>query len=312
MKLKQQLESIVADEQNVEKTINAAAGVIMRIGDNNRTEVLLIQRAADDHWPLHWEFPRGKCDKPIGEDLVHCMKREVKEETGLDVIPVEKIDVHEYLAEGGKRKTFCHNYLCMLKNPDQKVKLSKEHDSFKWITEMGEVELMVMPEQKKTLEKIFHNERSIVSYPHDNRNQTIEEYINYLNEDVTSGILAGTKAGAAGLAKGGLKAAIAPSMIKVYFGAMIAKMAYDFYQKNYSKLAKQCKGLPSDEKTICMLHAKARAKKAEVNKLKGAISKCAKAKNPEKCKATLQNKANQANATMTLSLNRAKQLKTRR
>lgn len=278
-----QLESIIADEQNVEKTVNAAAGVIMRIGDNNRTEVLLIQRASDDHWPLHWEFPRGKCDKPIGEDLIHCMKREVKEETGLEVIPVEKIDVHEYLADGGKRKTFCHNYLCMLKNTDQKVKLSKEHDSFKWITEMGEVELMVMPEQKKTLEKIFHSDRSIVSYPHDKRNQTIEEYINHLNE-------------------------MGP-VFTAYIGTMIAKTAYDFYQKNYSAFARQCKDLPANEKTICMLHAKARAKTAEINKLKSGISKCAKAKNPDKCKSTLQNKVNQANATMKLTLNRAKQLK---
>jgi len=278
-----QLEAIMADEKDVVKTINAAAGVIVRIGDNNRREVLLIQRAEDDHWPLHWEFPRGKCDKPIGEDLIHCMKREVKEETGLDVIPVEKIDVHEYLAEGGKRKTFCHNYLCMLKNPNQKVKLSKEHDSFKWITEMGEVELMVQPEQKKTLEKIFNSERSIVSYPHDERNQTVEEYLDYVNE-------------------------MGP-LFSAYIGASLAKMAYDFYQKNYSAFAKQCKGLPANEKTICMLHAKARAKQAEVAKLKQAISKCGKAKNPEKCKSSLQNKANQAMATMKLTLNRAKQLK---
>ena len=284
LNINKQLESIIADEQNVEKTVNAAAGVIMRIGDNNRTEVLLIQRASDDHWPLHWEFPRGKCDKPIGEDLIHCMKREVKEETGLDVIPVEKIDVHEYLADGGKRKTFCHNYLCMLKNPDQKVKLSKEHDSFKWITEMGEVELMVMPEQKKTLEKIFHSDRSIVSYPHDQRNQTIEEYLNYINE---------------------------VGFVQVYMGSMMAKIAFDLYQKYYSKFARQCKGLPPNEKTICMLHAKSKAKNAEISKLKSAMSKCAKAKNPDKCKSVLQNKVNQASATMKLALNRAKQLKKR-
>jgi len=283
MKFKKQLESIIADEKDVEKVVNAAAGVIMRIGDNNRTEVLLIQRAADDKWPGHWEFPRGKCDKPIGEDLIHCLKREIKEETGLDIIPVEKIDVHEYLAEGGKRKTFCHNYLCMLKNPDQIVKLSKEHQSYRFITEMGEVELMVMPEQKKTLEKIFHSDRSIVSYPHDNRNQTVEEYLDHLNE--------------------------AGPILGVYFGAMLAKMAYDFYQQNYSAFAKQCKGLPANEKTICMLHAKARAKAAEVSKLKSAMAKCSKAKNPEKCKTTLLNKVNQANATMKLTLNRAKQLK---
>ncbi|MHA1873476.1 MAG: NUDIX hydrolase [Candidatus Heimdallarchaeaceae archaeon] len=284
--LHKQLESIMSDEVKVKKTMNAAAGVIIRIGDNNRRNVLLIQRAADDHWPLHWEFPRGKCDKPVGEDLIHCLKREVKEETGLDITPIEKIDIHEYLADGGTRKTFCYNYLCMLKDPDQPVKLSKEHDSFKWITELGEVELMVMPEQKKTLEKIFNTERAITSNPGgDQPVQKIDEYLDQLNE--------------------------IGAVFGAFIGASMAKMAYDFYQTNYSNFARQCKGLPANEKNICMLHAKARAKKAEAGKLQSGIAKCVKAKNPEKCKATLQNKFNQASATMKLSLARAAQLKKR-
>jgi len=278
------LESILSDESKVEKIVNVAAGVIVKVGNDRRRHVLLIQRAADDHWPLHWEFPRGKCDKPIGEDLIHCLKREVKEETGLDVKPIELIDKIEYLADGGTRKSICHNYLCMLNDLDQEIKLSKEHDSYKWISEMGEVELMVMPEQKKTLEKILNTERSIASYPHDDTPEQIEEYLNHLEEG---------------------------AILPIYFGAMLAKMAYDFYQQNYSKLAKQCSGLPQAEKTICMLQAKAKAKQAEVVKLKSGIGKCAKAKNPEKCKTTLQNKVNQAMAVARLSMNRARQLKKR-
>jgi 8-oxo-dGTP pyrophosphatase MutT (NUDIX family) len=285
MTLFKQLESIMADEQNIKKVVNAAAGVIVRIGDNNRRNVLLIQRSASDHWPLHWEFPRGKCDKPPGEDLIHCLKREVKEETGLDVKPIEKIDVIEYLADQGTRKTFCHNYLCILKDPDQEVKLSKEHDSYKWISEVGEVELMVMPEQKKTLEKILNTERSIVSYPGDDQPiQIVDEYLDQIQE-------------------------IHPAIIGGYFGLMAAKMAYDFYQQNFSKIAKQCSELPPAEKTICMLHGKARAKQAEVAKLKSGLASCAKDKNPEKCKATILNKINQANAVMKLSINRATALK---
>ncbi len=280
------LESIMADEIQVKKTMNAAAGVIVRIGDNDRPNVLLIQRAADDHWPLHWEFPRGKCDKPVGENLLHCLDREVKEETGLDVKAIEKIDVHEYLADGGTRKTFCHNYLCMLKDDKQPVKLSKEHDSYKWITELGEAELMVMPEQKKTLEKILNTDRAITSAPNGNQpTQKIEEYLDQLDE-------------------GG-------ALIGAFIGASMAKMAYDFYQQNYSKFAKMCKDLPNTEKSICMLQAKARAKKAEAGKLQSAISKCGKARNPAKCKATLQNKFNQANAVMKLTMARANQLKKR-
>ena len=153
---------------------------------------------------------------------------------------------------------------------------------------------MVLPDQKKTIAKIFNKDSQIVNYPENNftQNNRVEEYLDYLNED-------------------GLSEVVGASVMKVYFAAMIAKMAYDFYQQNFSKLAKQCKGLPGKEKTICILHAKARAKKAEAGKLKSGISKCAKAKNPEKCKATLQNKFNQATATMKLSLARAAQLKKR-
>jgi 8-oxo-dGTP pyrophosphatase MutT (NUDIX family) len=278
-----QLESIMADEKNVKTIMHAAAGIVARVGDNDRMNVLIIQRSADDHWPLHWEFPRGKCDKPIGEDIIHCLKREIKEETGLDIKPIEKIDDFVYLADGGTRKTICHNYLCMLKDPDQKVKLSNEHDSYKWITELGEVELMILPDQKKTLEKVFNNDRSIVSYPNDGSVQSVEEYLNHLQE--------------------------AGPILSTYFGAMIAKMAYDFYQSNFSNFAKQCKGLPGKEKTICMLDAKARAKKAEASKLQSGMSRCAKAKNPEKCKAALQKKLVQANAVMKLTRNRMAQLK---
>jgi len=282
--LYKQLEAIMSDEQKVEKTVNAAAGVIGRVGDNDRMEVLLIQRSKDDHWPLHWEFPRGKCDKPIGEDLIHCLKREMKEETGLDVKPIEKIDVHEYLADGGTRKTLCHNYLCMLINQDQPVNLSKEHDSYKWVTELGEVELMVMPEQKKSLEKIFHTDRSIVSYPDDGRNQKIEEHLDRLNE-------------------------IPGALVATFYGATMAKMAFDVYQKYFSKFARECKGLPEKEKTICMLTAKSKAKQAEINKLKSSVGGCAKAKDPNKCKQSVLNKINQASATFKLSLQRINQLK---
>ena len=66
-----------------------------------------------------------------------------------------------------------------MKNPDQKIKLSKEHQDYKWIGEMGEVEMMVMPDQKKSIEKALNSDRSIVSYP-DNKftkNNQIEEYL---------------------------------------------------------------------------------------------------------------------------------------
>lgn len=177
-------EITIADEKNIEVEMVAAAGVIVKRGENNETMVLLIQRAADDHWPLHFEFPRGKCDKPIGENKIHCLKREVKEETGLDIIPMGLIDNFEYLADKGTRHTVCYNYLCKMKDANQTVKLSNEHDGHKWITQMGEAELFVMPDQKKTLEKVLSRENPITSYPDNTftKNNSIEEYLQWLSQ----------------------------------------------------------------------------------------------------------------------------------
>lgn len=170
----------IDDKKNVKVYMIAAAGVIMKEGDNGEKMVLLIQRAKKDRWPLHYEFPRGKCDKGPGEKILDCLKREVKEETGLDIIPVKLIDKFKYLADKGERLTTCYNYLCKMKDENQKVKLSNEHDDFKWIMEVGEAELMALPDQKETLEKVLNPDRKMVDEPENSftDNEPVEEYLN--------------------------------------------------------------------------------------------------------------------------------------
>ena len=183
-KLLEYIEMTLGDESKVKVTMVAAAGVICKRGINNEKMVLLIQRAADDHWPLHWEFPRGKCDKPIGEAPNLCVIREIKEETGLDVEIKKYIDKFEYLADKGTRRTICYNFLCKMKDPDQKIKLSKEHESFRWITQVGEAELFVMPDQKKILEKVLSIDNSIISHPENSftKNNKIDEFLKLLQD----------------------------------------------------------------------------------------------------------------------------------
>lgn len=170
---------MIGDEDKVETIVKVAAGIIMKEDENGTKMVLLIQRAADDHWPLHFEFPRGKCDKSPNEKIIPCLKREIKEETGLDIIPVEFLGKFEYIADQGKRKSICYNYLCEMKNPDQKVKLSHEHGTYKWITQVGEAELLVHPDQKRYIQQVLSTENPIVSTPENSftKNNQIEEDI---------------------------------------------------------------------------------------------------------------------------------------
>lgn len=179
------LKESISDTKDVKIKVNAAAGIIMK-HDEGKPQVLMIQRAVEDHWPHHWEFPRGKCDNGANENVKSCALREIKEETGLNVEVVGLIDTFQYLADGGTRLTTCYNYLCKMKNENQPVKLSNEHQDYKWVSEIGQIELLALPDQKKTLEKVLNPERQIVNYTNNDftKNNKIEEYLQCLFQKV--------------------------------------------------------------------------------------------------------------------------------
>lgn len=179
----------IYNTDKVEKKVNVAGGIIFKEQDGEKPALLLIQRAKDDHWPNFMEFPRGKCDNGPNEALIACLKREIKEETGLDIIPLKFIDKFSYTADEGKRLSTQHNYLCKMKDPKQKVKLSKEHQGFQWITTPGEAELTVLPEMKRSIIKAFEMvdpDIQIVNYPENDftPDQTIEENNMNLQEKI--------------------------------------------------------------------------------------------------------------------------------
>jgi mutator protein MutT len=160
------LESLIGYDKDVIKEVNVSGAVILRTNDEGTNSVLLIKRSEDDHFPNHWEFPRGRCDKGDKHKLVQCLKREVKEETGLDIIPIKYIDKFEYIADKGTRKSTQYNYLCKMKDINQEVKLSKEHDEFKWVESFGEVEIIInWNELKKTISHVLNQDQQIVNYP---------------------------------------------------------------------------------------------------------------------------------------------------
>jgi ADP-ribose pyrophosphatase YjhB (NUDIX family) len=85
-------------------------GVGAVIVDNGR--VLLVQRGAE---PLkgHWSLPGGLLE--LGEPLTAGVAREVQEETGLIVEPVELIELLDRIHHEGKRVRYHYviaDYLC--------------------------------------------------------------------------------------------------------------------------------------------------------------------------------------------------------
>lgn len=101
----------------------------------NDGKVLILQNAEDD--PK--EYARGKWESPGGFIEEHdghrkdAVKREVKEETSIDVEVVEKLESISVTIDGDT--STAHYYLCH--SDSQEIELSDEHQNYRWI-EPGE------------------------------------------------------------------------------------------------------------------------------------------------------------------------------
>jgi len=111
----------------IKKIQKNAKVVVKAIIQNNDNKYLVLKKKDKPDW----EFAGGKLE--ISENLTQALKREVKEETGLDVYVYkmvacvsDKIDNTSFV---------CLVFNCYLKDePNNKieVKLSDEHDEYKW------------------------------------------------------------------------------------------------------------------------------------------------------------------------------------
>ena len=102
---------------------------------NKKGELLLIQRSKDDTWqPNKWELPGGKLD--AGQDISNALEREALEETGLVVVPIDKIVyMHSEILTKGKYKGLSYIVLVGLtKHIGNRVTLSDEHQDFAWVS----------------------------------------------------------------------------------------------------------------------------------------------------------------------------------
>lgn len=111
------------------KIVPTVRGVITRNG-----KFLIIQRSATDSWNAgKWEFPGGKID--FGQDINEALKREIKEESGLDVVVKEPLFFWDENIESPryKGKILASMYFACEAPLNAKVILSEEHQGCKWI-----------------------------------------------------------------------------------------------------------------------------------------------------------------------------------
>lgn len=98
-------------------------------------EFLVVQRSKDDSFfPGAYEFPGGKREEK--ETLLEALKRELKEEIGCD-INTEEAKLVGYYNEVNEEKDVYYlelDFLIEVPSKDLDVKLSFEHEDYKWVT----------------------------------------------------------------------------------------------------------------------------------------------------------------------------------
>ncbi len=96
---------------------------------DDKQQVLLVKRSNDDaHKPGVWEIPGGRLDSE-DEDPYDGLKREVKEEVGLEIEIIHPLQIDHFTREDGQKITMLI-FLC--KYLSGSLNLSHEHSDVSW------------------------------------------------------------------------------------------------------------------------------------------------------------------------------------
>lgn len=123
--------------------------------DEDNNNILIVKRSdKDSHKPGEWEFPGGKLDE--GQDLNKALEREVLEETGLFIIPTSRMAYieSEIITKGQYQGLPYVVIIGIGKKVGGKIKLSDEHDDYKWIDPDNIPDLDYRDHVKKSLASI--------------------------------------------------------------------------------------------------------------------------------------------------------------
>ena len=134
------------------KKYRKAVFIVTYVKEKNKIFYLILKRKL--HWK-GWEFPKGKIEKFEMKRM--AVKREVKEETGLQILKIKKFNVHgkykykKMLKDrpGIIGQTY-HLYAVEVKKG--KVILDKkEHSDYKWLESEKAIKKLTWNNQKKCL-----------------------------------------------------------------------------------------------------------------------------------------------------------------
>jgi 8-oxo-dGTP diphosphatase len=126
-------------------------------------EVLIVERGTE---PLkgYWSIPGGLLE--VGEKLVDGIRREVREETGLDVEPLYVFEIFERIMPDADGKPEYHyvliDYVCRLNGGE--LVASSDVSTARWVAEQNLPEYRLTEGTRAVLERAF-NERNKLRTP---------------------------------------------------------------------------------------------------------------------------------------------------
>lgn len=118
----------------------------------NKQKILLIQRSSKDKYnPEKWEIPGGKFDK--GDSVNRSVEREIIEEVDLYAEPLSSLAYYDSASSAGYKYEGIPyiRFAGLYKSDTQRVKLSEEHDTYKWVTFTEALEMDLTEFTRKSL-----------------------------------------------------------------------------------------------------------------------------------------------------------------
>jgi len=123
---------------------------------NSEGKILLIK---SHKWRGKYVIPGGHIE--LGEKMEEALKREIKEETGLDIFDIKFICFQEFIFDKTfyKKKHFIFfDFTC--KTNSTKVKLNSEAEDFVWVTLDEALKMDVEPYTKNTIREYIRKYRA--------------------------------------------------------------------------------------------------------------------------------------------------------
>lgn len=102
---------------------------------NNKNEVLFVKRSEDEEFEAgRWELPGGGSE--FGETPEMALKREIKEECGIDIEVFNPLAVKTYMMKKPNEEIQRIEIIfrCSKIKPDQNIILSGEHSEYKFLS----------------------------------------------------------------------------------------------------------------------------------------------------------------------------------